>query len=178
MKAIRTKADPSQARQLSLEGGMFLWREREDGGRQGLLLTTDVCANPACMERHIGVQAHRVAGDLVAVRVDPEEVAMAYPPGSSSTSERAFFVSVNPDDGALEPQGDVVDPAALAWFRSELDVELLAILRARFEGARRRLRQETERLTPVRRVAAAGRNDPCPCGSGRKYKKCCLGRAG
>lgn len=22
---------------------------------------------------------------------------------------------------------------------------------------------------------APGRNDPCPCGSGRKYKKCCLG---
>ena len=21
----------------------------------------------------------------------------------------------------------------------------------------------------------AGRNDPCPCGSGKKYKKCCLG---
>lgn len=21
---------------------------------------------------------------------------------------------------------------------------------------------------------AAGRNDPCPCGSGKKYKKCCL----
>lgn len=21
----------------------------------------------------------------------------------------------------------------------------------------------------------AGRNDPCPCGSGLKYKKCCLG---
>ena len=23
----------------------------------------------------------------------------------------------------------------------------------------------------------AGRNDPCPCGSGKKYKKCCLRRA-
>jgi methionyl aminopeptidase len=23
-----------------------------------------------------------------------------------------------------------------------------------------------------------GRNDPCPCGSGRKYKKCCIGPAG
>ncbi|MDP6831908.1 MAG: anaerobic sulfatase maturase [Alphaproteobacteria bacterium] len=23
-----------------------------------------------------------------------------------------------------------------------------------------------------------GRNDPCPCGSGRKYKKCCLGNVG
>ena len=21
-----------------------------------------------------------------------------------------------------------------------------------------------------------GRNDPCPCGSGKKYKKCCLNR--
>ena len=27
----------------------------------------------------------------------------------------------------------------------------------------------------LKRVAAKiGRNDPCPCGSGRKYKKCCL----
>ncbi len=23
-----------------------------------------------------------------------------------------------------------------------------------------------------------GRNDPCPCGSGKKYKKCCLGKTG
>ncbi|MBP9521733.1 MAG: SEC-C domain-containing protein [Enterococcus sp.] len=23
-----------------------------------------------------------------------------------------------------------------------------------------------------------GRNDPCPCGSGKKYKKCCLGKDG
>ncbi|MDR3585527.1 MAG: SEC-C metal-binding domain-containing protein [Desulfosporosinus sp.] len=22
----------------------------------------------------------------------------------------------------------------------------------------------------------AGRNDPCPCGSGKKYKKCCLSK--
>ena len=155
---------------------MLLWRDLPSGGREGLLLTTDVCANPTCTERHIGVQAHRVAGDLVAVQVDPRDVSMVYPPGSSSTSARAFFVSVNPDDGVLEPQGDVDDPAALAWFRSELDAELLAILLARFEGARRRLREEAARLAPARRVAAPGRNDPCPCGSGRKYKKCCLGR--
>ncbi len=31
--------------------------------------------------------------------------------------------------------------------------------------------------TPVRRSGPRpGRNDPCPCGSGRKYKKCCLGK--
>lgn len=26
---------------------------------------------------------------------------------------------------------------------------------------------------PPRQVAKVGRNDPCPCGSGKKYKKCC-----
>ena len=26
------------------------------------------------------------------------------------------------------------------------------------------------------RVAKIGRNDPCPCGGGKKYKKCCEGR--
>ena len=25
-------------------------------------------------------------------------------------------------------------------------------------------------------VKKIGRNDPCPCGSGRKYKKCCMGK--
>jgi len=43
-----------------------------------------------------------------------------------------------------------------------------------------RLRQEPRRPAPglspgptARRVKV-GRNDPCPCGSGKKYKKCCL----
>jgi uncharacterized protein YecA (UPF0149 family) len=26
----------------------------------------------------------------------------------------------------------------------------------------------------VRTLPKVGRNDPCPCGSGKKYKKCCL----
>jgi len=28
---------------------------------------------------------------------------------------------------------------------------------------------------PYRADDAIGRNDPCPCGSGKKYKKCCGG---
>ena len=27
---------------------------------------------------------------------------------------------------------------------------------------------------PVRSSKKAGPNDPCPCGSGKKYKKCCM----
>jgi len=29
--------------------------------------------------------------------------------------------------------------------------------------------------TPVQASRQVGRNDPCPCGSGKKYKRCCLG---
>jgi hypothetical protein len=29
-------------------------------------------------------------------------------------------------------------------------------------------------LLPIRTEPKTGRNDPCPCGSGKKYKKCCL----
>ena len=31
----------------------------------------------------------------------------------------------------------------------------------------------TEKQKPVRSGKKVGRNDPCPCGSGKKYKKCC-----
>jgi len=31
---------------------------------------------------------------------------------------------------------------------------------------------QAEAPKPVRAGAKVGRNDPCPCGSGKKYKKC------
>jgi preprotein translocase subunit SecA len=38
---------------------------------------------------------------------------------------------------------------------------------------------ENARGKPVRKnVAMPGRNDPCPCGSGKKFKQCHLGREG
>jgi len=30
---------------------------------------------------------------------------------------------------------------------------------------------------PIRSTPKPGRNDPCPCGSGKKYKQCCLGKS-
>lgn len=42
------------------------------------------------------------------------------------------------------------------------------------ELAAKRLARLLRRPLPERRAAPkVGRNDPCPCGSGRKYKKCC-----
>ena len=33
--------------------------------------------------------------------------------------------------------------------------------------------KEKPRRVPVRKGKKIGPNDPCPCGSGKKYKKCC-----
>ncbi|HOQ80169.1 MAG TPA: SEC-C metal-binding domain-containing protein, partial [Candidatus Cloacimonadota bacterium] len=32
---------------------------------------------------------------------------------------------------------------------------------------------EPAKIQPVKNAEKVGRNDPCPCGSGLKYKKCC-----
>lgn len=53
----------------------------------------------------------------------------------------------------------------------------------RSRDQRKRARQDAPEeeegppIEPVKTIrsekASVGRNDPCPCGSGRKYKKCC-----
>jgi preprotein translocase subunit SecA len=65
----------------------------------------------------------------------------------------------------------------------ETTVQLVFTARIRGEGAPQRERvakvtgesagDETLRKEPVRKDKKPGRNDPCPCGSGKKYKKCC-----
>lgn len=54
-------------------------------------------------------------------------------------------------------------------------VEKLKILVA--HKTREKVLQEMPELVrhaPVVSGPKTGRNDPCPCGSGKKYKKCCM----
>ncbi len=39
--------------------------------------------------------------------------------------------------------------------------------------AEREMLENTEKVEPIKADSEPGRNDPCPCGSGKKYKKCC-----
>ncbi len=43
--------------------------------------------------------------------------------------------------------------------------------------AEEKLIKETEKVKPIIADGEPGRNDPCPCGSGKKYKKCCGAKA-
>lgn len=41
------------------------------------------------------------------------------------------------------------------------------------EEKRKELYKEQKESGTIRKEKKVGRNDPCPCGSGKKYKKCC-----
>ncbi len=41
------------------------------------------------------------------------------------------------------------------------------------EERRKEIRKDFNRSKQVINESKVGRNDPCPCGSGKKYKKCC-----
>ncbi len=51
--------------------------------------------------------------------------------------------------------------------------ELAAVIRSERQVARQVARPPFPPPEPARR-GTPGRNDPCPCGSGRKFKRCCL----
>ena len=60
-------------------------------------------------------------------------------------------------DGEVDFWKDQIEPAVLRIFKT--------------------LRSDNEHFTqpqPTQQSLRVSRNDPCPCGSGKKYKKCCL----
>ena len=80
--------------------------------------------------------------------------------------------------------GDSLEVLGLLYNR---DVPELPTIRrereAHLERQRERMRelnelaekaQEGKVTTARRKRPKMGRNDPCPCGSGKKYKKCCM----
>lgn len=70
---------------------------------------------------------------------------------------------------AIADRGEDMDPekiAALTEAAPDLIPGWVEILNAW------RLRGATDRPAPTR-SSKVGRNEPCPCGSGKKYKKCC-----
>lgn len=54
------------------------------------------------------------------------------------------------------------------WSRRTVDPDLLT--------EEEKILQNTRPVDPIASQPCPGRNDPCPCGSGKKYKKCCEGK--
>ncbi|RRN78943.1 YecA family protein [Pseudoxanthomonas sp. SGD-10] len=70
----------------------------------------------------------------------------------------------------VDPEHPEKEPVPLAY-RERLDIvmDLPGMLA---DLNHQHIAEQTPR-TPIRREDGPGRNDPCPCGSGKKHKKCC-----
>jgi len=62
--------------------------------------------------------------------------------------------------GLREKQHKLDELSKKARTKEELDAEA-------------KLLKETPKAEPIHADKEPGRNDPCPCGSGKKFKKCC-----
>jgi len=66
---------------------------------------------------------------------------------------------------------DKIDPeGTLAFMQELMDVEWMERIKSTYQQVRAALRSENASIRLEPRI---GRNAPCPCGSGRKYKRCC-----
>jgi uncharacterized protein len=94
------------------------------------------------------------------------------------------LIAASIDDMAMligMARGDRLDPGEHDQVTAEVPdmiSDIAEILYCRLRGLPSLAADEAEAdsrapLEPIR-VAQIGRNDPCPCGSGKKYKKCCL----
>ncbi len=96
-------------------------------------------------------------------------------------SQRAGFDAVLRKGETAPPDGSSLAGTydGSGWSKVPLSPDQMMAVLAVLERGRREaegLRREAFRRGPVQ-APRIGRNDPCPCGSGRKYKRCCLGTA-
>ena len=85
---------------------------------------------------------------------------------------------------AYKEEGYEMFQAMIAAIREETVRRMFLVqLRTNQEVKRQKVAKETSAVgtadtvmkkQPVRKDKKAGPNDPCPCGSGKKYKKCCM----
>jgi hypothetical protein len=166
--------DPQVARQVDPRRPMIFWRDGAGGRREGLLLVAWACPFPECDDRHMDLAGYLIDDAVEDVEMDEFGIWTAERDGEVEDLEPALFGAFDLEEGRLlvEPRAD---PALAEWLRRELDREVVAALHERYRISR-------ERAGVLARLLASGgqrvgRNQPCPCGSGKKYKRCCLGTA-
>ncbi len=176
--------------------GMVAWA----GGSPTLCVMAETCGRALALEHDGGVYAcdhfvdagHRlgdVATDGLGALVDsPPQAAFGAAKRDGLTAAcldcpvlRMCRGGCPKDRFGTSPEGEPGHNVLCAGYRAFF--EHAEPLLARLDGLARRGRplativdhlrvEEADLEAPWR---AAGRNDPCPCGSGRKYKHCCLG---
>lgn len=140
----------------------------EDVGEVWRKAMRDALNGPALSEEQLREVMASLASEAFGVEVPPDVA-------------RAALASIEGHPLAERSAGLVLAPLWLSFAAAD-ELYLPAAQLARFDPAWdaeraarlwRRLTRDHAAGTPVHAEPRVGRNDPCPCGSGRKSKKCC-----
>ncbi len=126
-------------------------------------------------------------GAVIAAYGNPRGLEVARGILSESPEDRDYFQIAETCYAFDRLLGRSADAPELAEWRIEMEKNLerarnpdlsfekrpgrLGDMLAAFEGD-----EDDDFPMPAEAPPKIGRNDPCPCGSGKKYKKCCVGR--
>mgnify|MGYP003922146035 FL=1 len=66
--------------------------------------------------------------------------------------------------------------ATLSFMEELLDEQWISRIKSTYQAVRTAVKKETANNNIIRLEPKISRNAPCPCGSGKKYKQCCLNR--
>jgi hypothetical protein len=139
---LSLEADPSLSRQLPADGPMALWRDAPAGGREGLVLAFQACANPSCPCQNVFLEGWLVDENLDRVALEDDgEISFEVIPGGRSQPS-VLLVRVDLETGELADNAPPGTPPselwALEWLRSEMGGPLLTALKKRSEEGKRR----------------------------------------
>lgn len=119
-----------------------------------------LCASPAILEKlrdmaAVGLLGGDIGEDIEGYILAAGRMSGYEPPENKKWTERALQL-----DGKMEQMREMVSEAVRRdQMRNAEPADVPG--------------WEDEVTMPIRAEEKIGRNDPCPCGSGKKYKKCC-----
>jgi tetratricopeptide (TPR) repeat protein len=160
MYGRQVEAEPDNADLRVRYGNVlrFLGRREEAALQYHAAMQADPANVEACASL---ASLAREAGDRTEARRMLQRILELAPNSTLSRKDREEYAQF-----ALEELAELDGPAAGKPRRTELAF-------ATASGRRGSAGQPSNPRQPVRQVGKVGRNDPCPCGSGKKYKKCC-----
>jgi hypothetical protein len=159
MYSRQVEAEPDNADLRVRYGNVLRFLGRRD--EAALQYRAAVQIDPANVEACASLAGvAREAGDRTEARRMLQRVLELAPDSKLSRQDRAEYVQF-----ALEELAELDGPTRSTSRRTEL---------AFATGLDRRgSAGQPSSPQPVRHGGKVGRNEPCPCGSGKKYKKCC-----
>ena len=125
--------------------------------------------------QHLIGEILNMTGDRASIQVYEETSGLG--PGTEVVTTGApLSVELGPGlieniyDGIQRPLEEIVRRVFLVRIKTNEEIKRQRVAKVTGEGAGG---DKTVKRQPVVKKIKVGPNDPCPCGSGKKYKKCC-----